>query len=57
MKVTEVKSMAILGTRLLVPILLSLAIASSASATFAAELKIGIVNQERLLRESAPAKR
>jgi len=56
-KVTEAKSMAILGTRLLVPILLSLAIASSASATFAAELKIGIVNQERLLRESAPAKR
>ena len=50
--------MGILNKTLLISVFLLSIIASGAgiSAT-AAELKIGVVNQERLLRESAPAKR
>lgn len=38
-------------------LLLSVIVGGSLTCANAAELKIGVVNQERLLRESAPAKR
>lgn len=38
-------------------LLLSVIVGGSLTSANAAELKIGVVNQERLLRESAPAKR
>lgn len=50
--------MGILNKTLLISVLLLSIIASgSLPRATAAELKIGVVNQERLLRESAPAKR
>jgi outer membrane protein len=50
--------MGILNKSLLFSTLLFSIVASSAPASAnAVELKIGVVNQERLLRESAPAKR
>jgi outer membrane protein len=50
--------MGILKKNLLMPMFFGAALAMSASTIAAAvELKIGVVNQERLLRESAPAKR
>jgi outer membrane protein len=44
-------------TVLISALLLSIFASGSLTSANAAELKIGVVNQERLLRESAPAKR
>jgi outer membrane protein len=50
--------MGMLNKNLLMSMFFGAALAMSASTTASAvELKIGVVNQERLLRESAPAKR
>jgi outer membrane protein len=50
--------MGMLNKNLLMSMFFGAALAMSASTTAGAvELKIGVVNQERLLRESAPAKR
>ena len=50
--------MGILNKTLLISVfLLSIIASGSGISATAAELKIGVVNQERLLRESAPAKR
>ena len=50
--------MGILNKTLLISVfLLSIIASGSGTSATAAELKIGVVNQERLLRESAPAKR
>lgn len=50
--------MGILNKTLLISVfLLSIIASGSGKSATAAELKIGVVNQERLLRESAPAKR
>ncbi len=58
MNVIKVKKMGILNKTLLISGFLLATIASSTlTNASAAELKIGVVNQERLLRESAPAKR